>query len=97
MPPSRSGYRALLLAALLAAASGDTSAEGVFDHNEELAVVLEFPLRTLLRNRRDREEYPGRLLYRGDDGELVTVPLEIRARGYNLVEVCAFPPLRLSP
>lgn len=103
-PATRRGLAGAWLAAVLAvsagAASGDTGAGGarggLFDDAADLAVVLEFPVRRLIREREAREELPGTLHLHGADGRPLALPVKVRARGNTRFAMCDFPPLRLE-
>jgi hypothetical protein len=86
----------VLLLAVLCAAALPARASGIFDAAEQLPVVLEFPLQRLLREKAEKIEYDGRLHYRDDVGELVSLRVEVRARGHKRLALCPFPPLRLD-
>jgi hypothetical protein len=83
--------------ALLAAlAGGEARASGLFDETAEMSIVLEFPVRRMLRDRELREELPATLHYQGADGRRHSVPLKVRPRGHTRLALCDFPPLRLE-
>ncbi len=93
-----------LMVATLAAASallaGEAAAKGggagLFDVDEELPVVLEFPVNQLLRDRHEREELPATLHYQGVDGRKGSLPVTVRTRGHTRLRICDLPPLRLE-
>jgi hypothetical protein len=88
---------ALLAAALLALLPvGEPRSEGLFEDSTELAVVIEFPVRRLIREKQAREEFPATLHYQGADGRKLSLPLKVRARGHTRLALCDFPPLRLE-
>ena len=77
-------------------AAADETAPDLFASDEELELVLETSLHTLIRNRRDRPRMEGTLTYRRPDGTEQTVPVTVRPRGKSRLEQCSFPPLRLD-
>jgi hypothetical protein len=76
-------------------ASG-AGAAGLFDSEEELAIVLEFPVRDMLRGRQAKDELPATLHYLRPDGSKASLPIKVRARGRTRLRICDFPPLRLE-
>ena len=98
------GFRMLCLAiaasaggALLAGpAPAKGGGAGLFEADDELRVVLEFPVKRLLRDRLEREELAGTLHYQDRDGRKGSLPMVVRARGHTRLEICDFPPLRLE-
>lgn len=80
----------LALPAFAAAAPGD-----LFTATEPLDLRLEFPLRTVISDRANREYRPARILVAGEQGD-VSVDLRVRLRGKSRVDVCEFPPLLLN-
>ena len=67
----------------------------LFDGDEILSLTLEAPMRQLIRNRLDKPEYPGRVVYSDSSGQEVSVPVMVASRGNARLDTCAFPPLRL--
>ena len=63
----------------------------LFDDNSILEVTISGPLSTLLKHKRNREEYPFSLTV--DDA---SIDVAVRIRGNSRVVVCQFPPLRLN-
>ena len=63
----------------------------LFDENSILEVTISGPLSTLLKHKRNREEYPFSLTV--DDAP---IDVAVRIRGNSRVVVCRFPPLRLN-
>jgi hypothetical protein len=64
--------------------------------DESLDLVLEVPMRTLLRSAKKRPVLDGQLSYSDSDGNKVTIGLTITTRGKSRLEQCAFPPLSIS-
>lgn len=63
----------------------------IFEDNSILDVTISGPLTTLLKHKRNREEYPFSLTV--DDAP---INVAVRIRGNSRVVVCRFPPLRLN-
>ena len=73
--------------------------DGLFSANEAIEFVLEADWRELDRDRsQETEERPGRVLWIGPDGAVITIPIEVKTRGtYRLQKsTCYFPPVRLD-
>ena len=68
----------------------------LFDSDEPLNVVLEFPVRTVVRQAENRLVVDGMARYRNLDGEIVSLPVQISSRGKSRLEACKFPPLSLT-
>jgi len=84
------------LLALLALHPADARASRLFEDTTVLPVVLEFPVRSLMRDKLEQQKLPATLHYPGPAGATTSVPLEIRARGRTRLELCRLPPLRLD-
>lgn len=78
----------ILLVAVAAAGAGATP---LFEDAAALDIRLAGPIRTLLRNKRDKEEFPFTLRADGIDHSI-----EVRARGNSRMRVCRFPLMRLD-
>ena len=91
------GFAALCAFAVLLGPSGGAAAEpGLFDETAEIAVVLEFPVRGMLRERDARELMPATLHYQAAGGAKVSLPVKVRSRGHTRLRLCEFPPIRLE-
>ena len=64
--------------------------------DEMLDLVLDVPMRTLLRSAKKRPVLDGQLSYSDSDGNKVTIGLTITTRGKSRLEQCAFPPLSIT-
>jgi hypothetical protein len=64
--------------------------------DETLDVVLDVPMRTLLRSSKKKPVLDGQLSYIDADGNNVTIGLTITTRGKSRLEQCSFPPLSIS-
>ena len=87
---------ALVLLALLASAPGRASDLPLFASDETLHLTLEFPLRTLLRQKKDRPVLDGVLRYTNEDDEEVTIDMSMTTRGKSRLDYCSFPPMTLN-
>ena len=82
----------LLVFPIVIRADGST----LFDSDEPLSIVLEFPVRTVVRQAENRPVVDGMARYRNLDGETVSLPVQISSRGKSRLEACKFPPLSLA-
>lgn len=89
---------ALVLSAGAASANAAPGAAAglLFDEPADLTVVLEFPVRRLVRDKEAREELAGTLHLHGADGRKLALPVKVRSRGNTRLAMCDFPPLRLE-
>jgi hypothetical protein len=89
-------FAALFALAPLLAQSHDTIPP-LFATPTPLVFTLDTDLRRLLRDRgTDRKEHGAILRYVGENGDTVSVPVDLRTRGIFRLKQCAFPPLRLD-
>jgi hypothetical protein len=79
------------LVVLLLLASGPAFASPLFENDEVLEITLEGPLSTAIKDTLDRDEYPFVLAV-----DSAAMDVGVRVRGVSRVQVCNFPPLRLS-
>jgi hypothetical protein len=93
---TRALFIPLLAAAPFTALGQDGPDLPLFADDARLSLRIEAPMRTLSRNRRDREELEGVLTYTDATGTEVTLDLQIRTRGNSRMDICTFPPLRLN-
>jgi len=86
---------ALLFACILAGMTTSSRAENhlLFDSAENLDIVIEFPVRTLLKRARKKPVLPGQLRYVDANGNEVAIDIDITTRGRSRLEHCSFPPL----
>jgi hypothetical protein len=68
----------------------------LFASRDEIELTLTLPLRTLLRQRAKRLEVEGTVTVEEADRAPVRLDVEVRTRGRDRLENCAFPPLRLD-
>lgn len=91
--------RQTLLAVALLAASLSSSiyaANPLFESDELLRVVLEFPADDLLRHAKKKPIVPGQLRYTDADGTDVVLDLDLTSRGKSRLEQCKYPPLSIN-
>jgi len=68
----------------------------LFDSEETLSIIIEVPLRTLIYERRSRPELPAVLRYTDSSGEEHALPLEVTTRGHSRLDMCDYPPIKLT-
>lgn len=68
----------------------------LFDTDESLDIVLEFPVRSVLRHAAERPVVDAMAHYVNSAGETVSLPVQISTRGKSRLEACRFPPLSLT-
>lgn len=68
----------------------------LFASTDDLDIVIEAPMRTLVRGKNDRPEVEGTIQYTGANGELVSIGMTLTSRGHSRLEYCSFPPLSLN-
>ena len=68
----------------------------LFQLDEPLALVLELPLRDLLRQAQKKPTVPGVLRYTDIDGTNVVLDVAVSTRGNSRLEHCSFPPLSIN-
>ena len=86
---------ALLFACILAGMTTSNRAEShlLFESAENLDIVIEFPVRTLLKRARKKPVLQGQFRYVDVDGNDVAIDIDITTRGRSRLEHCSFPPL----
>lgn len=79
-------------------AQGDDNLDPLFKSTATLEVRIVAPISTILKQRSDVEDVPGKFQYTDDAGEVIDVDIGIRTRGISRLkrDVCPFPPLRLD-
>lgn len=80
-----------VLLVLVLLATSPTCGSSLFDDNSVLEVTMSGPLSTLIKQKRNREEYPFTL---ATDG--ASFDVSVRIRGNSRAAICRFPPLRLN-
>ena len=69
----------------------------LFRSDQPIEVTLTTNIGRIRDDKKDDPPWrPATLSYKGDDGNLVTVPLQARTRGIWRLKMCDFPPLRLN-
>jgi hypothetical protein len=86
---------------LIASAQSDDSGpvhRPLFDDDSTLAITIEGPLNTVMRNRDETEEFPALFKFSNADGTETTLDIKLRVRGKfrRKRETCNFAPLRVN-
>jgi hypothetical protein len=68
----------------------------LFATDEPLDIVIEIPLKTILRDAASRPVVDGTAAYINTAGEPVSLPIKVSTRGRSRLTVCQFPPLSLD-
>ncbi len=89
---------ALLLACITAGMEANSRAEDylLFDSEETLDIVLEVPMRTLLRRAKKKPVVEGQLRYVDANGNEVAIDIKLTTRGRSRLAHCTFPPLSIT-
>ena len=82
----------LALAALPANAYGAP----LFESNDTLTITIVAPMRELLRHRSSEQKYDAVLSYKNASGVERDLDIKLKTRGHSRLEMCEFPPLRLT-
>ncbi len=88
----------LFLAFFAALQSSESLSGGhpLFESNDTLELVLDVPMKTLLRRAKKKPVFDGQLRYFDSDGGDVTIDLTITTRGKSRLAHCSFPPLSIA-
>jgi len=80
----------------MAAVPANAQAVSLFDSNDTLSITIEAPIRQLLHHRTSPEEYDAVLSYTDAAGVEHHLNFILTTRGHSRLELCKFPPLRLT-
>lgn len=88
----------LLIALLISVNASKALADAypLFADNETLNLVIEVPMKTLLREAKQNPVLPGYLRYVDASGSEVSIAIDITTRGRSRLSYCDFPPLSIS-
>lgn len=68
----------------------------LFVDAEPIRMTITAPMRELLHRRRDKADYDATLQYEDAAGALHELPVQVAARGNSRLDVCDFPPVRVT-
>lgn len=76
----------------------DASAAGspLFTNADPIKMTITAPMRELIRKRRNKPDYEALLQFEDANGVMREMTVGLRPRGNSRLEVCSFPPLRLT-
>jgi hypothetical protein len=86
----------ILLAVAFASSQSALAELPLFASNDDLNIIIEAPLRTVVRKKEDRPVVEGFLRYTDENGELVSIGMTLTTRGKSRLEHCSFPPLSMN-
>ncbi len=86
------------LAFFAAIISSQCLADGfpLFNSDDTIALVLDKPMRTLLKQAKNKPVLEGRLHFADADEGEVSIGITITTRGKSRLEICSFPPLSIT-
>ena len=68
----------------------------LFASTDNLEIIIEAPMRTIIKDRDDRPEVEGFLRYTDENGDLVSIGMTLTTRGRSRLDHCSFPPLSMN-
>ena len=68
----------------------------LFDSEATLSVIIEAPIQAIVRQRKKEPEFAGTLRYTEASGEEHALAVVITTRGKSRLEMCDFPPLKIT-
>jgi len=93
---TRQVLRFVGLITFLPGLSGFALAVPLFDSEETLDVVIEAPMRKLDKQRMKEPEFAGTFRYTDASGTEQALAIRITTRGNSRLEICDYPPLRIT-
>ena len=86
----------LAIVTTLHASESRANDQPLFESGDTLELVLDVPMKTLLRRAKKNPVLDGQLRYLDSDEHEVTIDLTITTRGKSRLEICSFPPLSIT-
>ncbi len=96
MNRTRQGLRWIGLVVCLPALSNFALAAPLFDGDAVLDVVIEVPVRDLKKQRLKDPQFTGTFRYTDTSGTEHALAIEVTTRGHSRLEICDYPPLRIT-
>jgi len=93
---TRQIFRFVGLITCLPGLSTFTLAAPLFDSDEVLDVVIEAPIRDLGNQRMKEPDFAGTFRYTNASGTEQILPIKITTRGNSRLEICDYPPLKIT-
>ena len=94
--PSKRVVPLLLLLTAVSASPVRADALPLFDDDAMLNLIIDVPMKTLLKDAKDKPVLPGYLRYVDSSGSEVSIAIDITTRGKSRLEYCTFPPLSIT-
>ncbi len=90
-------YFFLFLAIIATLHASESRADGqpLFASSDTLELILDVPMKTLLRRAKKKPVLDGHMRYLDAEGRNVTIDLTITTRGKSRLDLCSFPPLSI--
>ena len=88
--------RTIIALLVFATATAGAADHPLFASSETLHLTLDFPVRTLLKERRDKPVLDGVMRFTDENGEEVTIEMSMTTRGKSRLDHCQFPPLKVN-
>ena len=85
-----------LLCLLVLPAQGYAQDDPLFMSDEPLAITIEIPLATIIRDADSKPLLDGTIRFREMDGSKATIEISMTTRGRSRLAYCRFPPLKLN-
>jgi hypothetical protein len=85
----------IVLFAQSSLAADENKPEKLFANDDEWKVTLTAPWREIQRYSSKDANYPAQFTYPGENGELITVDVEVAPRALTRRRICDFPPLKV--
>ena len=75
---------------------GSASGADIFDSDEPVSLVLEAPMRTLVKDMKKKPTVDGVLSYTDAAGQVHSFDVKVNTRGNTRLAFCDFPPLKVD-
>ena len=86
----------LWLCLVASAAPGHAQNDPLFMSDEPLAITIEMPLTTIIKDAGSKPMLDGTISFRDTDGSRSTIQISMTTRGRSRLAYCRFPPLKLN-
>ena len=88
--------RVLLFCAFMQCVIPVSLASPLFDDDTSIALIIEAPMSEIVRKKHDRTVHDAVVRYQDSSGQEIVLNAQLSTRGNARLEVCEFPPLRLT-
>jgi hypothetical protein len=88
----------IILCIAISVIADDTPAAGspLFENAEPIRMTITAPMRELIRKRKSKPKYEALLQFEDANGVMQEMTVGLKPRGNSRLDVCSFPPLRLT-